>query len=119
MKRSHTTRALGVAAIVGAAFAGDVKPAKACGGCFGPPTEVTVVNEHRMVLSISKTRTVLWDQIKYSGGASEFAWVLPVKPGTKIQLSHDEFIAALDSYTQPVITGPTPPPSSTTSRAGR
>ena len=107
--------AYATAALVGGALVADVTPAKACGGCFHAPSEVTVVNEHRMVLSVSKTQTVLWDQIRYSGNPSEFAWVLPVKPGAKIELSHDEFIAALDAYTQPVITGPAPAPAQSNS----
>ncbi len=83
-------------------------------GCFHPPpgpTEVdgTVVTEHRMVLSLSPTQTVLWDQVEYAGNPSDFAWVLPVKPGATIELSQDSWIGALEAATQTVITGPTPP----------
>ncbi len=84
--------------------------AKACGGCFHqvnpPPEERTVVTGHRMAFSISTTQTVLWDQVQYSGNPAEFAWVLPVLPGAVIQASHDEWFAALDAATQPVINGP-------------
>jgi len=81
--------------------------ARACGGCFLPPTEVTVVSGHRMVFSISQSRTILWDQFSYSGDPSEFAWVLPVHAASvKLELAHDEFISALDSYTTPTIIGP-------------
>jgi hypothetical protein len=85
------------------------RPVRACGGCFSPPapTQVTVVTGHRMAFSISPTQSVLWDQIQYSGSPQDFAWVLPVKAGAKIELSHDEFFAALDAMTNPVITGPT------------
>jgi hypothetical protein len=86
------------------------RPARACGGCFHVPTpkEVTVVTDHRMAFSVSPQQTVLWDQIEYSGSPTDFAWVLPVLPGAQIQLSHDEFFAALDAVTTPTITGPTP-----------
>ncbi|HEY8040921.1 MAG TPA: DUF2330 domain-containing protein [Polyangiaceae bacterium] len=84
------------------------RPARACGGCFAPPTEVTVVTDHRMAFSISPTQSVLWDQIKYSGAPQDFAWVLPVMPGAKVELSHDEFFAALDALSTPTITGPSP-----------
>src|SRR5579884_3324854 len=44
------------------------RDAKACGGCFGPPTETDdVVTDHRMVLSVSPQQTTLYDEIKYSG----------------------------------------------------
>ncbi len=86
------------------------RPASACGGCFHgvAPTERTVVTGHRMAFSISTKQTVLWDQIQYSGDPREFAWVLPVQPGTTIEASYDEWFAALDASTQPQIIGPTP-----------
>ncbi|MGH7437109.1 MAG: DUF2330 domain-containing protein, partial [Polyangiaceae bacterium] len=84
--------------------------ASACGGCFSITTRPTVVDAHRMAFAITQAQTVLWDQIHYSGDPSEFAWVLPVKPGARIELSRDEFFAALDASTQPLVnytaTGP-------------
>jgi hypothetical protein len=84
--------------------------AHACGGCFHspPPSQSVdaVITDHRMVLSISTTQTVLWDQIRYSGTAGAFAWVLPVKPGARIELSQDAWMASLDAATQTVIQGP-------------
>lgn len=84
----------------------DVRPADACGGCFSPPTERTVVTDHRMALSISTNQTVLWDQIRYSGDPAEFAWVLPVRQGAAIELANDEFFTALDQSSQPTVYGP-------------
>lgn len=90
-----------------------VQDARACGGCFHEPprpNEVeSVITDHRMVFSLSTTQTVLWDQVRYSGNPAEFAWVLPIHPGARIELSHDAFIAALDAITQPVVV---PPPVS-------
>ena len=59
--------------------------ADACGGCFAPPSTSTVVSGHRMALSISMKQTVLWDQIEYQGNPEEFSWVLPIKPGARIE----------------------------------
>ena len=97
-----------VLSCVAASTAALVAPraAQACGGCFSPPKEVTVVTDHRMAFAVSPQQTVLWDQIKYSGQPQDFAWVLPVTPGAQVQLSHDQFFAALDAMTDPVITGP-------------
>src|SRR5262249_48579403 len=75
------------------------KKASACGGCFHPPTESTVVTDHRMAFSISPTQTILWDQIRYTGSPSEFAWVLPIHQGARVEISHDEWFAALDAST--------------------
>src|SRR5262245_43728399 len=105
-------RLLGIAGLAAVAFLVD-RPAHACGGCFhGPPppqqsTETeSVVTDHRMVFSVSKTQTVLWDQIRYTGEPGEFAWVLPVRAGARVELSHDAFIAALEASTQPVVQSP-------------
>jgi hypothetical protein len=92
------------------AIATESPPAAACGGCFHQPPAPTetpsVVTDHRMVLSISQQQTVLWDQIEYSGAPSEFAWVLPVRPGARVELSHDAWLAALDATTNPRIHAP-------------
>jgi hypothetical protein len=98
-------------AVASAWLAVDAGDARACGGCFHQPpgpTQVvsTVVTAHRMVLSISPAQTVLWDQIQYSGNPASFAWVLPVKPGARIELSDDAWIASLDAATQTVVVGP-------------
>ncbi|MDB4944226.1 MAG: hypothetical protein JWP97_3760 [Labilithrix sp.] len=86
----------------------DASPAAACGGCFTAAPERTVVTDHRMALAVSTRQTVLWDQIRYSGDPSEFAWVLPVHAGATIELSNDEFFSALDASSQPVVY---PPPT--------
>ena len=101
-----------------ATFVSGEREASACGGCFHqaptpqqPLTESSMVSDHRMVFALAPQQTVLWDQIRYSGNPSEFAWVLPVRPGTKIELSHDEWIASLDATTQPKIIQPLAQPS--------
>jgi hypothetical protein len=99
--------ALGAPLLAICAFS--ARPAGACGGCFSPPREVTVVTDHRMAFSVSTQQTVLWDQIKYSGNPSDFSWVLPVRSGTVLQASSDAWFAALDAVTAPTITGPSRP----------
>ena len=95
----------------------NVRDAEACGGCFHPPpstvittgTETTssVVTDHRMVFKVSQNETILWDQVRYTGAPEEFAWVLPVREGAKVELSRDEFIASLDAMTKTTVKGPT------------
>jgi hypothetical protein len=53
-----------------------------------------------MALSISTTQSVLWDQIQYAGDASDFAWVLPVKPGARIESSTAAFFEVLEAATK-------------------
>jgi hypothetical protein len=81
--------------------------ASACGGCFIPGENVTVVSDHRMILSISKDRSTLYDQIRYQGEPSSFAWVLPIAGTADVGLSADIVFSALDAQTQ---TRVLPPP---------
>jgi hypothetical protein len=80
--------------------------ARACGGCFVPQAVSTQVTDHRMAFSVSKQQTILWDQIRYSGDPGEWAWVLPVRAGTEIELSTDSFFAALDAVSNPAVVAP-------------
>src|SRR4029079_4540257 len=87
----------------------DASPAHACGGCFHGPSESTpsVVTGHRMALSISPTRTVLWDQVQYAGDPKDFAWVLPVGPGAVLEEATDAWFEALDAVTSTRVVSPT------------
>ena len=59
-----------------------------------------------MVLSMSTDRTILWDQIQFAGEASEFAWILPVKPGATVELGSNAWLDTLDAATTPQIIPP-------------
>lgn len=96
--------------LVAALVARTERPAAACGGCFVPSVEQTQVTDHRMAFAVSKAQTVLWDQIAYSGDPKQFAWVLPVRAGTKVEASTDAFFAALDVVSRPTVIAPPQPP---------
>lgn len=85
--------------------------ARACGGCFHPedqpPDQSSVVLAHRMALSISTDVSVLWDQVQYTGSPAEFAWVLPVKPGARVEVASDAWFEALDAATSVRVIPPT------------
>ncbi len=84
--------------------------ADACGGCFILPVQGndtgTIVTAHRMALSVSTEQTILWDQIQYVGSPAEFAWVLPVKPGARIEVGSQAFFDVLDAATGTSVTPP-------------
>lgn len=85
-------------------------PASACGGCFAPPTgNPTVVDAHRMVLSISPEGTTLWDQIVYGGDPGDFAWVLPIAGEAQVELADNAFFEALSNETLITMQAPLPP----------
>jgi uncharacterized protein DUF2330 len=79
----------------------------ACGGCFHGPQAITgVVTGHRMAFAVSEERTVLWDQIEYSGAPEDFSWVLPVLPGAYLEASNDAWFESLEAVSQVQITAP-------------
>ncbi len=97
------------ALVAGAAAALSVlvpRDADACGACYASSSESTVVSDHQMALSISKQRTILWDQIQYTGNPKDFAYVLPAKPGTRLEPSNESWFASLDASTRPIIMAP-------------
>jgi Uncharacterized protein conserved in bacteria (DUF2330) len=79
--------------------------AEACGGCFTVQggSDSTVVTSHRMAMSISQSQSVLWDQIQYAGNPEEFSWVLPVKPGSVLEVGSDAFFDVLDAGTSTTV----------------
>jgi hypothetical protein len=90
----------------GVFIAGHESDATACGACYANQSESTIVNDHRMALSVSPNVTVLWDQIAYSGNPTEFAYVIPARRGTRLEVSNDAWFAALDASTRPIIMAP-------------
>jgi len=101
--------------VVGLAVLATPGDAAACGGCFHEPpdpmqTVSTVVTDHRMAFTVSKTSTTLYDQIRYMGDPSKFAWVLPISGSVEVGLSADVMFASLDALTQTVLTAPALPP---------
>src|SRR5262245_7784907 len=97
--------------VCGVATVAAPRDSSACGGCFHPEqqpqqTSTTVVTAHRMALSISQTQTVLWDQVQYDGSPEEFAWVLPVKPGARIEVGSDAWFEVLDAATSTRVIAP-------------
>jgi len=102
MRRALVTGAL--CALSGLLFV--ESDALACGGCFQPQENPTVVTDHRMLFSISKDQTTLYDQIQYSGSPSSFGWVLPIAGTVDVGLSADALFASLDQITQTRIIPP-------------
>ena len=108
MKR--TAIVVGAAVVVSAFGVASERSARACGGCFHPPTQtVTDITDERMLLSVSTTQSTLYDQIQYSGSPTSFAWVLPIHGPVTVGLSADVLFDSVDVLTETQIT---PPPSS-------
>jgi hypothetical protein len=105
MRRKLTMAALALAATVGGVTTFE-RDAQACGGCFAPPENPTIVTDHRMILSISRGQSTLYDQIRYQGDPASFGWVLPIVGTVDVGLSADVVFAALDQQTQTQILAP-------------
>ena len=86
------------------------RSARACGGCFSPPETITSVDSHRMVIALSAGKTILWDQIRYTGDPQDFVWVLPVPSDqATLGIADSAFFEDLEAGTAPQIQGPPPP----------
>src|SRR5580693_7917352 len=104
MRKAWLAAALGGAAALAATTARD---ARACGGCFHPPTESgTVITDHRMIFAVSPAQTTLYDEIQYQGSPSSFAWVLPIHGTVTVALSSDALFQAIDQATTTTIVAP-------------
>jgi hypothetical protein len=101
--------AVSAVALAGAHALLDPPRALACGGCFAPTGTPNIVTAHRMAVAMGTRETTLWDQIRYAGSPEEFAWVLPVAPGTRVELADNAFFEALDRQTRITMTAPFPP----------
>src|SRR6185503_6319671 len=92
----------------------ETRDASACGGCFTQQSENSQVTGHKMILSVSKTQSTLWDQIAYSGTPASFAWILPTKGIVEVGLSSDALFQNLDQDTRVTVASPiiqcSPPP---------
>jgi hypothetical protein len=81
--------------------------AAACGGCFHPPTQTASdITDERMLLATSQTQTTLYDQIRYTGNPSSFAWVLPIHGTVDVGLSADVLFDSMDAITATTIQAP-------------
>ena len=89
------------------------RDASACGRVFfHPPSPAErvsdAITDERMLLSVSTTQTTLYDQIRYAGSPSSFAWVLPIHGTVTVGLSADVLFDSVDALTATQIN---PPPS--------
>ncbi len=95
-----------VAPVAFAALTAVSGDAEACGGCFVPPSENTLVTGHRMVMSIGMDQSTLYDQVQYTGAPESFAWVLPIKGKVDVGVSSDLVFALLGNDTSVSIAPP-------------
>src|SRR5271154_6481874 len=100
----RSRRALGVCLGVVAAVASlGGRDARASGGGLHPlppPVEnESVIPDEKMIFSISKGQTTLYDEIEYSGSPSSFAWVLPIKGTVTVGLSADLLFSTFEQLT--------------------
>ncbi len=94
-------------ALVGT-FAAAPAVTHACGGCFAPTGQPSVVTAHRMVVSVTDQETTLWDQFEYAGDPEDFVWVLPVAGGQEVDVdvADQSFFQYLADQTQVTLQGP-------------
>jgi hypothetical protein len=82
--------------------------ALACGGFFTPGTPLDQ-NIERIIFAAAPGSMTVYEQINYTGSASDFAWVLPVPSVPKLDTAPVSTFRSLDQQTVPRFIGPEPP----------
>jgi hypothetical protein len=98
--------AMGICAALASLAAAGERDSAACGGCFTPKQVTSDITDERMLLSVSPQQTTLYDQIRYAGNPSSFAWVLPIHGTVNVNLSADVLFDSVDVLTQTTINQP-------------
>ncbi|MCB9740429.1 MAG: DUF2330 domain-containing protein [Deltaproteobacteria bacterium] len=79
-------------------------PAWACGGCFSPPGPALVVQDAERILFVqdpTSGKTTVTIEVRYSGPAEDFAWVLPLPKQPKVGVGTAYVFDRLDQATAP------------------
>src|SRR5260221_12675484 len=82
--------------------------ALACGGFFTPGTPLDQ-NIERIIFAVAPGSMTVYEQINYSGPASDFAWVLPVPSVPQLGTAPISTFRNLDHQTQQRFIAPEPP----------
>jgi hypothetical protein len=59
------------------------------------------VRSHRIALSVAPDRTVLWDELSYTGAPADFLWLLPVRGDATFEVANPAWFDALEAATRP------------------
>jgi hypothetical protein len=106
---NRNTLVVGLSVATSAFAISGARDASACGGCFHPPTQtVSDITDERMLLSVSTLQSTLYDQLRYTGSPSNFAWVLPIHGTVDVGLSADVLFDSIDVLTDTQINPPAP-----------
>ena len=77
--------------------------AGAVGGVIGPAGESLTVAEARYAVAISPAATTRWASIKLQNFPGAMAWLLPIRPGARVDEVSDAWFEALELATAPRI----------------
>jgi hypothetical protein len=83
--------------------------ASAAGAVVGKEGETVTMSGVRLAVATTPgaaARTTLWAQVSVAGASTGFVWIVPVRPGARIDLASDAWLDALDAATSPVVLPP-------------
>ena len=111
------TRSISLAFLAAGAFVillAAPRPATACGGFFYDVSRIVPVEQNtaRMLFEVNDDGTITaLMEIRYSGAAEDFSWIIPVPDVPDLGVAPPETLAMLDAVTAPTII---PPPTKCT-----
>jgi hypothetical protein len=106
--RAVATHALG---LLLAALVLAPREARAMGAVVGAADQPVSMAWARVAVAVANGRTARWAQISTGPATSAFAWLIPIEPGARVDLTTDAWLDALDAATVPVVLPPAFSPS--------
>ncbi|MGD0523869.1 MAG: DUF2330 domain-containing protein [Polyangiaceae bacterium] len=80
--------------------------AGAMGAIVTSPPGASSTNDVRVVVASTGARTSRWVSLHVHGGATAFAWIVPVKPSAFVDLASDAWLESLEDATAPRVVPP-------------
>ncbi|MEL6185504.1 MAG: DUF2330 domain-containing protein, partial [Myxococcota bacterium] len=80
----------------------DARPARACGGLFCQPAQPVIQTGEQILFSVDRTAGTVDAiiNIRYSGPAEEFAWMLPLQSApTELQVGPQSAFQTINNLT--------------------
>jgi len=84
-------------------------PAHAMGAIVTAPPGSSSITAVRIAVASTPTRTTRWVSLDVHGGATAFAWIVPVKPTGFVDLASDAWLESLEEATAPRVVPPVAP----------
>jgi len=82
------------------------RPASAAGGVLTSPGDAVAVTGVRYAMAMSAAQTTRWASLRVTRFPGAMAWILPIRPGARVEEVGDAWLEALELATAPRVVAP-------------